>query len=123
MCRAFINNENNTSEPEEMEKKDASRDIRACFHGMPIKLPCSFIKLELEGIRSFNLDTKHMQLLSLQIPGTCILIVESQDCDECQITWLADQVKFGSQVYFVGDAAQTIYYFRGVNPKCLMSYR
>lgn len=76
--------------------------------------------LDEKQIRTFNLEMKRAQLLGLQVPGTCILVDESQDCDACQISWLAKQTEFGSQVYFVGDSAQTIYSFRGAKSSILM---
>uniref|UniRef100_A0A7S3QDK2 UvrD-like helicase ATP-binding domain-containing protein n=1 Tax=Chaetoceros debilis TaxID=122233 RepID=A0A7S3QDK2_9STRA len=76
--------------------------------------------LDDKQIRTFDLEMKRAQLLGLQVPGTCILVDESQDCDACQISWLAMQIEFGSQVYFVGDSAQTIYSFRGAKSSLLM---
>jgi len=69
---------------------------------------------------SFARDMKLAHLGQKKIDATCILIDESQDCDACQIVWIEKQVEFGAQVYFVGDAAQTIYSFRGAKSENLM---
>ena len=50
---------------------------------------------------------------------TALLVDESQDMNPCQIEWLASHGRT-MQVYFVGDAAQTIYGFRGARSKSLM---
>lgn len=77
--------------------------------------------IEKDDIRTFDLIMKRAQLLSLEIPGTILLIDESQDMDGCQVNWVAEkQVQFAKQVYVVGDAAQTIYGFRGAKSKYLM---
>ena len=74
-----------------------------------------------EDIRTFDFVMKRAQLLALEIPGTILLIDESQDMDGCQVNWVAEtQVKFSKQVYVVGDAAQTIYGFRGAKSQYLM---
>jgi superfamily I DNA/RNA helicase len=57
---------------------------------------------------------KRAQLLGLRIPGTLLLVDESQDMDGCQVNWSAkQQVVFGTHIYVVGDAAQTLFTFRG----------
>ncbi|KAL3926792.1 MAG: hypothetical protein SGBAC_013335, partial [Bacillariaceae sp.] len=73
-----------------------------------------------EDIRTFNFIMKRAQLLSLKVPGTILLIDESQDMDGCQVHWVAEQVKFSKHVYVVGDAAQSIYGFRGAKSEYLM---
>jgi len=65
---------------------------------------------------------KHVQLNQCEIDATAILVDESQDCDACQIDWLVKQNGPGKnpkQIFFVGDAAQTIYSFRGAKSKNL----
>ena len=47
---------------------------------------------------------------------------ESQDCDGCQIAWLCSCAR-SRQVFFVGDAAQSIYSFRGAKSQLLMQLR
>jgi hypothetical protein len=69
---------------------------------------------------SFARNMKLAHLGQIKIDATCILVDESQDCDACQIAWIEKQVEFGAQVYFVGDAAQTIYTFRGAKSENLM---
>ena len=77
--------------------------------------------IEKEDVRTFDFVMKRAQLLALEIPGTCLLIDESQDMDGCQVNWVAEkQVEFAKQVYVVGDAAQAIYGFRGAKSKYLM---
>lgn len=75
---------------------------------------------EFMKIKSFDLEMKRAQLYKLEIPGTCILLDESQDCDACQIDWVAQQLLHQKQVFLAGDAAQTIYGFRGAKSKFLM---
>jgi len=77
-------------------------------------------KIVEEDIRTFNFIMKRAQLLSLEVSGTILLIDESQDMDGCQVSWVADQVKFAKHAYVVGDAAQSIYSFRGAKPEFLM---
>ena len=58
-----------------------------------------------------------------QIQGVSALLVdESQDMNPCQIEWLASH-RDKMQVFFVGDAAQTIYAFRGAKSSSLMGLR
>jgi superfamily I DNA/RNA helicase len=74
-----------------------------------------------EDFRSFNFEMKRAQLLKLQVPGSILLVDESQDMDSCQVDWISkQQVEFGTHVYVVGDAAQAIYGFRGAKPQFLM---
>ncbi|CAB9498481.1 expressed unknown protein [Seminavis robusta] len=73
-----------------------------------------------QDIRTFNFIMKRTQLLCLEVPGTILLIDESQDMDGCQVNWVADQVKYSKHAYVVGDAAQSIYGFRGAKPEFLM---
>lgn len=41
----------------------------------------------------------------------------TQDLDECQVDWIEHQLKFYTHIYCVGDAAQTIFSFRGARSK------
>ena len=78
-------------------------------------------KIVEQDIETFDFIMKRAQLLGLEIPGTILLLDESQDMDGCQVNWVADQpVKFAKHAYFVGDAAQSIYSFRGAKPEYLM---
>ena len=75
-----------------------------------------------ENIRSFDTEMKRAQLLGLQVPGSILLVDESQDMDACQVDWISrQQVNFGTHVYVVGDPAQAIYGFRGAKPQFLMN--
>jgi superfamily I DNA/RNA helicase len=75
-----------------------------------------------DNIVSQDFQMKRAQLLGLRIPGTLLLVDESQDMDGCQVSWSAkQQVGLGTHVYVVGDAAQTIYSFRGAKSKSLMA--
>jgi superfamily I DNA/RNA helicase len=69
-----------------------------------------------DDIRTFDFIMKRAQLLKLKIPGTILLVDESQDMDGCQVDWVASQVKLSKHVYVVGDTAQSIYGFRGAKP-------
>ena len=70
---------------------------------------------------TFDICMKRAQLAELRIPGTIILVDEAQDLDGCQVDWaVRSQVKHGTHVYVVGDAAQTIYGFRGAKSQSLM---
>jgi superfamily I DNA/RNA helicase len=74
-----------------------------------------------DNVQSHDFIMKRAQLMGLRIPGTLLLVDESQDMDGCQVDWAAkQQVVFGTQVYVVGDAAQTIYSFRGAKSQSLM---
>lgn len=75
-----------------------------------------------DKILSHDFQMKQAQLLGLRIPGTLLLVDESQDMDGCQVSWSAkQQVVLGTHVYVVGDAAQTIYSFRGAKSQSLMA--
>jgi hypothetical protein len=74
-----------------------------------------------ENLRSYDFQMKRVQLEELPIPGTLLLVDESQDMDGCQVDWAATQAKLGKHVYLVGDAAQTIYGFRGAKSQYLMT--
>jgi hypothetical protein len=77
--------------------------------------------LQSANVLSYDLEMKRASLASLKIAGSILLVDESQDMDECQISWMVQQaIEQGAHVYLVGDCAQTIYSFRGAKSKCLM---
>ena len=78
---------------------------------------------KLKDVRTYDMEMKRAQLLGLIIPGSLLLVDESQDCDCCQIDWMSQQVQHGKQVFLVGDAAQTIYSFRGAKSKFMMELK
>jgi UvrD/REP helicase N-terminal domain len=78
---------------------------------------------KLKDVRTYDMEMKRAQLLGLIIPGSLLLVDESQDCDGCQIDWMSQQVQHGKQVFLVGDAAQTIYSFRGAKPKFMVALK
>lgn len=81
-------------------------------------------KLAEDNVRTYNTEMKQAQLLKLRIPGTIVLCDESQDMDECQMNWIEAQARnYNTHVYFVGDAAQTIYSFRGAKSKYMMNIK
>lgn len=81
-------------------------------------------QLAEDNVRTYNTEMKQAQLLKLRIPGTIVLCDESQDLDECQMNWIDTQAKnYNTLVYFVGDAAQTIYSFRGAKSKYMMTIK
>lgn len=79
---------------------------------------------KIKNVRTYDFEMKRAQLLELRIPGTLLLVDESQDLDGCQTDWIAKQATAGkgnkNHVYFVGDAAQTIYSFRGAKSRYMM---
>ncbi|GBG35084.1 F-box DNA helicase protein 1 [Hondaea fermentalgiana] len=74
------------------------------------------------GFTTYDVLMKEAELRRAPIPGSVILIDESQDCTASQIKWVL-QNKRGKILVFVGDAAQTIYGFRGAKSKFLMGIR
>ncbi|KAJ3356479.1 hypothetical protein HDU83_000829 [Entophlyctis luteolus] len=69
---------------------------------------------------------KYAQLnQNIELPASCsvILVDESQDASACQLDLFVTQpaksphVKPNKHIFIVGDAAQSIYYFRGARPK------
>ncbi|KAI8622566.1 P-loop containing nucleoside triphosphate hydrolase protein [Chytriomyces sp. MP71] len=67
---------------------------------------------------------KYAQLGNINIPDyiTTVLMDESQDSSACQLDLFVTQRVLGQphnrkNVFIVGDAAQSIYYFRGARPK------
>jgi hypothetical protein len=61
---------------------------------------------------------KQAQLGVARIVGASALLVdESQDLNAAQVSWLSAQALYGLDVFFVGDAAQTIYSFRGAKAR------
>jgi len=76
------------------------------------------------SFKTFDLLMKRAQLKKLKIPGSLLLVDEAQDLDACMTDWLAVQAtQYGKHVFFVGDAAQTIYSFRGAKSKHMMSVK
>ena len=73
------------------------------------------------GIRTFDTEMKRAQLNGVRIPGSVLLVDECQDLDECQVDLIAKQLQYGTAIFFVGDAAQTIYSFRGAKSSNYMS--
>eukprot|EP00804_Cyclotella_cryptica_P009997 CCRYP_015421-RD/>CCRYP_015421-RD protein AED:0.11 eAED:0.14 QI:371/0.75/0.8/1/0.5/0.2/5/0/796 len=73
------------------------------------------------GIRTFDTEMKKAQLMNARILCSVLLVDECQDLDECQVDFIAKQMNFGTHVFFVGDAAQTIYSFRGARSYHVMS--
>ncbi|KAL7545669.1 hypothetical protein ACHAWF_009017 [Thalassiosira exigua] len=67
------------------------------------------------GIRTFDAEIKKAALKRLRIPCSVLLVDECQDLDECQVTWIKIQQRFGTHIFFVGDSAQCIYQFRGAS--------
>lgn len=75
------------------------------------------------GIRTFDVEMKRAQLAGVRIPGSVLLVDECQDLDECQVDLISKQLQYGTAIFFVGDAAQTIYSFRGAKSSNYMSLR
>ena len=73
------------------------------------------------GIRTFDTEMKRAQLNQVRIPGSALLVDECQDLDACQVDFIASQLQYGTAIFFVGDAAQTIYSFRGAKSSNYMS--
>mmetsp|Transcript_5128 Transcript_5128/g.10731 ORF Transcript_5128/g.10731 Transcript_5128/m.10731 type:complete len:1082 (-) Transcript_5128:667-3912(-) len=73
------------------------------------------------GVRTFDIMMKKAQLKGIRIPCTVLLVDECQDLDACQVDLIAKQKDYGAQIFFVGDAAQTIYSFRGAKSSNVMS--
>ena len=86
--------------------------------------------LRQKNVVTYDILVKRVQLMDVVIPCTVLLVDECQDMDGCQVEWMKNQAKFGkfdfflltfcfqivaigTHVFFVGDAAQTIYSFRG----------
>ena len=76
-----------------------------------------------QGIRTYGLEMKRAQLKALRIPGSLLLVDESQDMDGCQVDWISKQCNHGTHVYIVGDAAQTIYSFRGAKSMFMLNLK
>lgn len=80
--------------------------------------------VESQDLRSHDIEMKRAQLNKRQIRGSILLVDESQDLDGAQIDWVRNQAElYGTLVYFVGDAAQTIYSFRGAKSRHLMNLK
>ena len=81
-------------------------------------------RFERLGVRSHSIDMKRVQLLNLFVDADMLLVDESQDMDACQIDCIArQQIAHGANVFIVGDAAQSIYSFRGARPAFLLSLK
>eukprot|EP00945_MAST-04E_sp_MAST-4E-sp1_P002906 g2906.t1 len=63
---------------------------------------------------------KLAQLSEKEMDGTALLVDEAQDLNPSQFTWCCQQAR-RMQLFFVGDAVQTIYQFRGSNADNLMN--
>ncbi|CAM9368431.1 unnamed protein product, partial [Ectocarpus fasciculatus] len=80
-------------------------------------------QLSAEGVWEFRTHDsimKQAQLDNHRIHCTALLVDESQDMNECQIAWVTAQHAFGTHVFIVGDAVQSIYSFRGAKSQLLM---
>ncbi|CAM9988347.1 unnamed protein product, partial [Heterosigma akashiwo] len=79
----------------------------------------------LPSLLTFDGVMKAAQLARMELDCTALLVDEAQDCTECQIDWLKAQAqaRHKPDVFFVGDAVQTIYSFRGAKSKFLMNIR
>eukprot|EP01043_Picozoa_sp_COSAG02_P057325 COSAG02_NODE_6939_length_3275_cov_3.165302_1_plen_804_part_00 len=73
-------------------------------------------------IVTFSSIMKLAQLGRLEIPGTFLLVDESQDLNECQIDLLLQQQVRGVHAFFVGDMAQSIFGFRGAKSEPLLNH-
>jgi hypothetical protein len=73
------------------------------------------------NIRTYDTEMKKAHMRNLRIPCSVLLVDECQDLDACQCAFVARQIEFGTQVFFVGDAAQSIYSFRGAKSANVMS--
>jgi UvrD/REP helicase N-terminal domain/UvrD-like helicase C-terminal domain len=78
-----------------------------------------------KDVRSCDFDMKRVQFFAVRVPGTIVLVDESQDLDACQVDWVGRQqvVLHRLPVIMVGDCAQAIYGFRGAKPEYLMSLK
>jgi superfamily I DNA/RNA helicase len=62
---------------------------------------------------------KQVQVDDFTIREKVILVDESQDLTACQLWWIHGQRRWGKQIFFVGDPAQSIYSFRGAKSEYL----
>jgi ATP-dependent exoDNAse (exonuclease V) beta subunit len=78
-----------------------------------------------EEIQSYDFDMKRVQYFALRVPGTIVLVDESQDLDACQVDWIGRQQveRHRLPVIMVGDCAQAIYGFRGAKPEYLLNLK
>ncbi|KAK1747683.1 hypothetical protein QTG54_001646 [Skeletonema marinoi] len=72
------------------------------------------------GIAHLTRD-KTSTINEVRIPGSVLLVDECQDLDACQVDLIAKQLQYGTAIFFVGDAAQTVYSFRGAKSSNYMS--
>ena len=69
----------------------------------------------------FDVMVKLCHLEKKRINATALLVDESQDLTPCQVDWMyAQTINHGCHLYFVGDAAQSIYSFRGASAANLL---
>jgi hypothetical protein len=100
------------------DKRYLSKDVGNWYADQACHL---WEKSVTQGVRSFSFEMKRAQLLELPIPGSILLVDEAQDMDESQVSWVAEhRIRVGTHVYVVGDAAQSIYSFRGAKSRYLM---
>jgi hypothetical protein len=78
------------------------------------------LEVAIVNVGTFDSVLYFAQLNRLQIVSTALLVDESQDLTACQIDWFSQQQDHGTQLFFVGDAAQSIYSFRGARSKLLI---
>ena len=67
--------------------------------------------MTVDELSSYDSFMKLVQLNSLLLKGTAMLVDESQDLNACQIHWIKQHVGH-MDLYLVGDPVQTIYTFR-----------
>merc|ERR1711991_496024 len=74
----------------------------------------------ISPITSFEVLIKMCQISNKRIDATALLVDESQDLTPAQVSWMYSQATmYGTHVYFVGDAVQSIYGFRGASAASL----
>ena len=67
---------------------------------------------------------KSVQLSRVRMSCTALLVDESQDLNQCQLSWILCQHSLhGTHLYVVGDPAQAIFGFRGAKAKNLQAMR
>ncbi len=73
--------------------------------------------------RSFDCLAKQAQLGMYRIDASALLVDESQDLNGCMLAWLIGQRRFQTHITLVGDAAQSIYSFRGARSELMLELR
>ena len=118
-AKKFHTNHHGGGDGEKMGFAAADYSHRIDFYAQQV---CRLWEIILrDDIRCHDFEMKRVQLNKIRIPGTLLLVDESQDMDAAQIDWVSTQVRYGTHVYVVGDPAQAIYGFRGARPSFLMS--